>query len=332
MANEEIKCPIWGTPAKRLDGEKSGEKMIFDSRRAGGRYELTGSAKAMLSNLAETDKPKLTTWIVDHIRLGDASPVVTSTVLGQIKNFEPLAVRERRNRLVRYMETRVRRIGESIQVAGQVTEILNRNLREMLAWTESYQDNELRYLIDSCVSEGWIEKVGSVGDGIVLTVTGYEYLDRLDQAIPTASQAFVAMWFDGSMNEAYDKGFAPAIGDAGFKPLKIDLKEHVNKIDDEIIAEIRRSRFVVADFTARLSEQEGDEIYEARGGVYFEAGFALGLKIPVIWTCREDMISHVHFDTRQFNHIAWSTPDELYEKLLNRIGAVIGVGPLKSRI
>jgi hypothetical protein len=94
----------------------------------------------------------------------------------------------------------------------------------------------------------------------------------------------------------------------------------VNKIDDEIIAEIRRSRFVVADFT---SEPE-----KPRGGVYFEAGFAQGLNTPVIWTCREDMLGSVHFDTRQFNHIAWTSPQDLRAKLKNRIGAVLGQGPL----
>ena len=104
-----------------------------------------------------------------------------------------------------------------------------------------------------------------------------------------------------------------------------------NKIDDQIIAEIRRSRFVVCDFTCELIEYDGKQKAFPRGGVYYEAGFAQGLGIPVIWMCRADHIEHVHFDTRQFNHITWSTPEELREKLRNRIGAVIGDGPLKDR-
>jgi hypothetical protein len=54
---------------------------------------------------------------------------------------------------------------------------------------------------------------------------------------------------------------------------------HLNKVDDVIVAEIRRSRFLVADFTC--------EPGKVRGGVYFEAGFARGLNIPIIWTCRD---------------------------------------------
>lgn len=121
------------------------------------------------------------------------------------------------------------------------------------------------------------------------------------------------------MNEAYQDGIAPAIEDCGWLPVRIDQKEHSNKIDDEIIAELRRARFVVADFT---SEPE-----KPRGGVYFEAGFALGLGVPVIWTCRADLIEQVHFDTRQYNHITWDSARDLRVRLTHRIGAVIGHCP-----
>ena len=129
------------------------------------------------------------------------------------------------------------------------------------------------------------------------------------------------MWFHKSLDKAYTDGIEPAIYDAGYKPVRIDRKEHINKIDDEIIAAIRRARFLVADFTS--------EPGKPRGGVYFETGFAMGLDIPVIWCCHKDLIDDIHFDTRQFNHIDWEDPADLKERLRNRIGAVIGDGPLK---
>ena len=127
------------------------------------------------------------------------------------------------------------------------------------------------------------------------------------------------MWFDKSMDEAYGSGIRPAIEKAGYRPVRIDEKPHNKKIDDEIIAEIRRSRFVVADFT------EGEE--GTRGGVYYEAGFAHGLNIPVIFTCRKDSLERVHFDTRQYNHVVWEDFNHLRESLVQRISAVIGDGP-----
>jgi nucleoside 2-deoxyribosyltransferase len=119
------------------------------------------------------------------------------------------------------------------------------------------------------------------------------------------------------MREAYTGGFEPGIRQAGYGPLRVDGVEHVAKIDDEIIAQIRRSRFVVADFTGH------------RAGVYFEAGFALGLNLPVIWSCRRDEIGKLHFDIRQFDCIDWTEPGDLADRLQKRIEAVIGAGPRK---
>ncbi len=127
------------------------------------------------------------------------------------------------------------------------------------------------------------------------------------------------MWFDDSMSESFENGIDPAIVDAGYNPFRIDRKEHINKIDDEIIAEIRRSRFLVADFT------HGDD--GARGGVYYEAGFAHGLALPVIFMCRQDALNTLHFDINHYNHIVWKGSADLREKLKNRILAVIGEGP-----
>ena len=129
------------------------------------------------------------------------------------------------------------------------------------------------------------------------------------------------MWFDKSMNEAYEIGVRPGIEKSGYMAVRIDRQEHNNRIDDEIIAEIRRSRFVVADFT------QGDE--GARGGVYYEAGFAHGFGIPVIFSCRADCLKRVHFDTRQYNHIVWTKHDELRDAIRNRIVATVGEGPVK---
>jgi len=160
-----------------------------------------------------------------------------------------------------------------------------------------------------------------------LTAKGFERLDELRSSNRDSKQAFVAMWFESSLHDACDQGREPAIRAAGYDPMRIDKKEHNNKIDDEIIAEIRRSRFVVADFTCEKVSFGGRTLGVPRSGVYFEAGYAMGSNIPVIWTCREDLIGDVHFDTRQFAHVVWKTPDELRVSLYNRIRATIGELP-----
>ena len=201
------------------------------------------------------------------------------------------------------------------------------------AATECQTDQERDWLMSAAIERGLLEERQVAGAEVYqfLTPTGVQRLEELETKAVNSEQAFVAMWFNESVNEACEKGIEPAIRDSGYKPLRIDKQEHIGKIDDQIIAEIRRSRFVVCDFTCELIEYDGKQKAFPRGGVYYEAGFAQGLGIPVIWMCHADHIEHVHFDTRQFNHITWNTPEELREKLRNRIGAVIGDGPLKGR-
>ena len=153
-------------------------------------------------------------------------------------------------------------------------------------------------------------------------MAGYSRIE--EQATNTdSSQAFVAMWFGKGMDEVFDKGIKPGIEDAGYDAMRIDRKEDTDKIDDEIIAEIKRSRFVVTDFTHGADG--------ARGSVYYEAGFARGLGVKVISTCHKSVADKLAFDTRQYNHIIWEKPDELRERLKLRIEAVIGRGPGKGR-
>ena len=170
--------------------------------------------------------------------------------------------------------------------------------------------DDFRYIIDSTRKLGWIEP-GRDNKGYSVSLDGWRKFAELRKKQIRSNKAFVAMWFDKSLNKAWRDGFKVALVDRGFDPVRIDLKEHNEKICDRIIAEIRSSGLLVADFTGQ------------RGGVYFEAGFAMGLGIPVIWTCREDDVGKLHFDTRQYNHIVWKTPSELKKKLLNRIKATL---------
>ena len=70
-----------------------------------------------------------------------------------------------------------------------------------------------------------------------------------------------------------------SIETVGLVPYIVDEESFDNKICDRIEVEIRRSRLLIADFT------HGED--GVRGSVYYEAGLAMGIGLPVIWTCRE---------------------------------------------
>ena len=189
---------------------------------------------------------------------------------------------------------------------------------QAISW--SANSAELRYLLDeyAVAEKKWVRDTLVGGNHrYLITAKGYDHLDSLRRTLVDSAQGFCAMWFDKEVAALWT-AIEPAIAAAGYKPARIDKVEHANRIDDEIMAQIRRSKFVVADFTGQ------------RGGVYFEAGFALGLGRPVIWTVRSDALGAVHFDNRQYNFLVWE-PEELgalQTALTARIVALLGEGPL----
>ncbi len=203
-----------------------------------------------------------------------------------------------------------------------------------MAATECRDYDELWWLADAALEQGFLKRHPGTGyqDGTwyLLSGQGAMRLDRLRHAAPDSDRAFVAMWFGDGMANAWSEAIKPGLSSAGYNAVRIDRKEHVNRIDAEIEAEIRQARLIVADFTCGFADDNKTAI--PRGGVYFEAGFAHGLGIPVIWTCREDHVEHLHFDTRQYNHLLWQ-PDELgkfREGIKHRVIAAVGKGPFRG--
>ncbi|MGK2742312.1 hypothetical protein ACSHT0_15615 [Tepidicaulis sp. LMO-SS28] len=326
------KCPIWGTPARREIPSFDG--YFVESKRCGGHYQISRSAAIVIGSKDDALKARLTTWIIDQRQLGEVAPTVLSSTIEEIENKQPLEISERATRLLEMMKLETPTVGERIQFSLRAPE------QKMLAWSESTLNEEVKYLLDYLEENNFVKRLPPQqlsNDYIdyVVTPTGHNYLFEIKRKAVDSSRAFVAMWFDKSMSDAYTLGIEPAIRDAGYEAIRIDQHEHNNKIDDEIIAAIRRSAFLVADFTADFDLATNVDVNNpdrkcARGGVYYEAGFAHGLNKPVIFTCRADTISRTHFDTRQYNHIVWTTPEELRERLGQRISATIGDGPLLS--
>ena len=122
------------------------------------------------------------------------------------------------------------------------------------------------------------------------------------------------MSFHGDLKPAWEDGISPALKKAGYRPYRFDAEPHIDRIDTKIITEIKNSRFLVADVTLQ------------RPGVYFEAGYAIGLGLPVFWCVRSDDLKNVHFDTRQYNHIVWEDEKCLAEQLHLFVAAIIGKG------
>ena len=270
-----------------------------------GEFKISGSATAIMRQpMGHRKRALLSGWIHQQNESGSV-PLITADVIQAVLQRSIPSVSDRANALLKEAERGLDGLGSTFNI----------NDLRFISATYSVGQADVSYLVSALMEAGFI-KVHGAGGLFAITPTGYMKLDEGRSRPSVSSQGFVAMWFDEKLNDAYTDGFQVGILNAGYNPLRIDKVEHVNRIDDEIIRQINASRFIVADFTGH------------RGGVYFEAGYALGINIPVFWTCQKEDMGALHFDIRQFNCIDWISPEDLSTRLTARVEAVLGHGPL----
>lgn len=175
-----------------------------------------------------------------------------------------------------------------------------------------------------------------------ITATGWGGIEELHKASLVASQGFIAMSYDRSVDDIKD-AFISGIHKSGYKECVLSEKQHNNQIVPEMYDEIRKSKFIVAD------------VSRPNLGAYYEVGYAHALGKEVIICCRKsawDMYDEArvrarmegrempssdaeakipHFDIAQRPIIIWDKVEDLIDMLDRRIRATIGAGPYLVR-
>ncbi len=270
-----------------------------------GEFKLSGTAGSVIRRFSPEKRALVSGWVRDQNNSG-AIPMITTHVLDTVLQRSAPPISERATALLR----------EAVRGQTGLGARFNINDSRFLAASYSSEKNDVIFLGRMLEEQGFMA-FRALGGECEILPRGYMALEELRGKQASSEYGFIAMWFDESMNSAFEDGLQRGVLGAGYNPLRIDRVEHINRIDDEIIRQINRSRFVVADFTGH------------RGGVYFEAGYALGKDIPVFWSCRKSDMDELHFDIRQFNCIDWETPADLSSRLSVRIEAVLGPGSAK---
>jgi nucleoside 2-deoxyribosyltransferase len=233
------------------------------------------------------------------------------------KNLPDYTVTEKQLILLKNIERRMDFPGEEVSLMPRI--------HYPLSWAKN--EKEFVYYLKSIAERGLIrfsaENQRTINDPfqvVDITAAGWDFLERNARTVAISDQAFVAMSFSPELKTIWENGIKSAIERAGYVAYRVDSKPHADRIDVKIMAEIKNSRFLVADVT------------EQKRGVYFEAGYALGLGIPVLWLCRKDDLKNAHFDTNHYNHILWENETGLEEELYNFVCAIIGKGPRKPKV
>ena len=309
MSND--KCPICKSNCEKGRSIYGNDAHSIDCPRCGNFY-ISRTACVSFSNADFTDRQRAVASSV-FVTKGPWEMISTNDKERLFK-AKDIPVTEKANKLLLELEKRCSHIGKKLSIDWH-----NDHALWAKCWLLDAEElyGLLEHLYECKLIKETINKHNEF-QNISITSGGWEKIEQLKNNIPESNQGFVAMWFDKSMDNIYKDCIAPAIEKAGYVLLRIDKKEHSNKIEDEIIAEIRKSKFLVADMTGH------------RGGVYYEAGFAHGLRLKVILTCRTDAFKDLHFDLSHYKCIEWF-PDKLEEfktALIKRIEADFGHGPV----
>lgn len=279
-----------------------------------GKYKISGSLNATLHNKPISFPHTTSSWIFEQNKIYGVTPQLLSTMLDDLLSIPDKMMSSK-------LEALILKINE-LELSNSSFLIGLEHLHPWLAETWSRDDKELRSIIERAIELSLIDaELDPHSNGWSLhfkkiTYTGHEFIQTLGQNTEESNIVFMAFHFTEEMKETFEKSVDKAITDISKGKLKAERVRTSGtptdtKIDDQLISMIKASKVVIADFTGQ------------RQAVYYEAGYAMALGIPVIWTCREDEVDQLSFDTRQYPHILWKNPEDLYNQLTQRLAAQV---------
>lgn len=229
-----------------------------------GNYEITGSLLASQFPLPESERYRMSFWCKRRQLEGRGPPMLSNHTIGAIVAQLPNPPAHQKPDLLLVSLT-LRN-----PVPGRDINIDEWRERSLAC---ARDQEELRFFLECLRAR---EHIVMGARSVSITGDGWERAAQLADRPETSRTAFVAMKFNDEMLALWPTAFVPAIQRAGFEPRLANNPQHNEQIDARIVTEVRQCRFVIADVTF------------APTGVYFEAGYALGIGRPVIWTCRSD--------------------------------------------
>lgn len=295
MASSE--CPICKAGNIALAAHSGGADRSFIVCPNCGRFEISGTAYVTFSN--QEKDTKLSFAIRTRFDRDEHVYVNTSNreeILADI--FVPVKVKD---------------LAELVLV-NVYTDEDNKSKELSLTMENSLRfgienDTKMQMVLTYIESEGWfkIERFNGGGAHLSLTGKGINHTEEILNPNYLSKQVFVAMSFNPELDTLYSDAIQEAVKHCHLTALRSKDFDFNDEVIKNIQLQIDSSRFVIADFT------------DNRPGVYYEAGYATGRNIPVIYCCRESDKVNIHFDIDHFNFIFWSDLEGLKSDLSRRI-------------
>jgi hypothetical protein len=153
---------------------------------------------------------------------------------------------------------------------------------------------------------------------IDLTLQGWERYEAEQHGQLSGNYGFIALKFgDPVLDPFVNEVVKPAIAALGYDLVDMRDAAEAGIIDNVMRARIRDAAFVLVDLT------------HANEGAYWEAGYAEGLRKPVLYLCNREVFEEkgTHFDTNHCTTVLWdpAAPDPFTEKLRATLRRSLGL-------
>lgn len=303
-------CPICKT--QNVDSEPSQDDSTVYKCPECGSYKISGSTLAYLE-YSKINMQKISSWVSEQNKVyGEKMPYIDSEKIDSVLNQRDKTIQEKFDCFMQSV-SKLQFPQEGFSFLPNPPYSDEKPQKTITDFNHCYisDDAEFENMVIKAYKDDLLKTTDISYCSKGLTFEGMQYIESLSQPNKNSNKIFLAFWFTDEMKEVFIDNVKPAIDSAGFLAERVSSSTtaHDNKISDEIISMIKGSRAVIADCTGN------------RTAVYYEAGFAMGMKIPVIWTCREDEKEKICFDVNQYPFIMWKDPQDLAEKIVNRLKA-----------
>jgi hypothetical protein len=264
-----------------------------------GYYGIRTDSYDYYDSLSYQTKHRLFSGISAYIRdMTDEEEVVVlgTEHLEAIENSprKPATIEQKGLRLLRYLHRHTHAPGETVVI----------RLSENFNLTYSPNLQELVYIIEKLKEENLLERIGSL---LSLTEKGWR------EAAASAGgehlkPCFVYLSDDEGQRTEWSESVLPKIEQCGYYPRLAD-NSGTDSEENQTIKLISASKVLIADVTGQSPD------------VYFAAGYAHAMNIPVIWTIKHSGADQLSASTDHNRPFVWETADDLASMLQQRLGA-----------
>lgn len=248
----EQKCPICNSLAI-IAPMSSTEKYGIDCTRCG-KFILDGQSEYLFNNnLTSVEITTLSSWIWRNQKA-----LLDDKLVDRITKYSNPSIRARANGLLTHISSEYPEIGTKFPHPGQRLLLYLQAINQKDPWRKlgdvspaklfkilsllprnySNTAEEIDFLfMDYLVKENEYIKDVEETRHYYISAKGWSFLDMMSRDNKLSDQAFVAMPFANEHKQTFVDGIDPAIRSSGYFPIRMDLLEHNNRIDDEILVQ-----------------------------------------------------------------------------------------------